>query len=174
MLLPGGAIGLAGELAALLAWVGLLLATRVVPFAELRAFAGYARDARRNDSKRRLRERLAALDGVDAELVDRLVRRREKPDAVAEQIGLSEEEAMARAVHALRRCGNGDGGEPSESDAELGRLILVRRPHAERQHGLQALVLAGADPLDADLIVRAAGAAGSRGVARRGGGNSAA
>ena len=174
LLLPGGAIGLAGELAALLAWVGLLLATRVVPFAELRAFAGYARHATRNDSKRRLRERIAALDGVDAELVDRLVRRKEHPEQVAERVGLSEEEAMARAVHALRRCGNGDGGEPSESDAELGRLILVRRPHAERQHGLQALVLAGADPLDADLIVRAAGAAGSRGVPLRGGGNPAA
>lgn len=162
LLLPGGAAGLAGEFAALGVWIVLLFATGIVPFAELRAFAGYARHARRNDSKRRLRERIAALDGVDAELVDRLVRRREQPGQVAERVGLSEDEAMARAVHALRRCCNGDRGEPTESDAELGRLVLVRRPHAERQHGLQELVLAGADPLDADLIVRAAGAAGSR------------
>ena len=173
LLLPGGAVGVAGEVTALLAWVGLLFATGIVPFDEVRAFAGYARHARRNDSKRRLRERIAALDGVDAELVDRLVRRKEHPEQVAERVGMSEEEAMSRAVHALRRCCNGDGGEPSESDAELGRLVLVRRPHAERQHGLQELVAAGADPIDADLIVRAAGAAGSRGVPLRGGGDSA-
>lgn len=162
LLLPGGVVGLVGELTALSLWVVMLFVMGIVPFGEVRAFAGYARYVTRNDSKRQLRERIAALDGVDAELVDRLVRRREPPLQVAERVGMSEEEAMARAVHALRRCCNGDGGKPSDSDAELGRLVLVRRPHAERHQGLQALVAAGADPIDADLIVRAAGAANAR------------
>lgn len=160
LLLPGGTLGLGGEIAVLLAWVALLFVTGIVPLAELRAFAGYARHTTRNDSKRRLRERIAALDGVDAELVDRLIRRKEHPERVAERVGMSEDEAMARAVHALRRCCNGAGGEPTDSDAKLGRLVLIPRPHAERQHGLQALVNNGADPLDADLIVRAVAASG--------------
>jgi O-antigen/teichoic acid export membrane protein len=160
LLLPDSAVGLAGEAAALALWVALLFVTRIVPFGEVRGLVGYARHATRNDSKRRLRERIAALDGVDAELVDRLVRRKQPPEAVAKQTGMSADEVLARAVHALRGCCH--DGEPTDSDARLGELILVRRPHAERQHGLRAMVAEGADPIDADLIVRAAGAVGSR------------
>ena len=89
-----------------------------------------------------------------------MVRRGQSPEAVAEQMGMSTEEVMAGIVHALRRAAC--GGEPSEMDARLGELILTPRPHAERHHGLQRRVLDGADPIDADLIVRAAGAAGSQ------------
>lgn len=160
LLFPNTPLGVAGEVAALLIWTASLFLVRIVPFGEVRAFVDYARHARSNDSKRRLRERIAALDGIDAELVDRVVRRKQRPEEVAEQTGLSEDDVLARTVHALRRCCH--DGEPTESDARLGELILVRRPHAERQHGLQAMVAEGADPIDADLIVRAAGAAGSR------------
>jgi hypothetical protein len=48
-----------------------------------------------NDSKRRLRARIAALDGVDAELVDCVVRRQDPPEQVAEQTGLSEDDVIA-------------------------------------------------------------------------------
>lgn len=161
LLLPNGPLGLAGEIVALLIWVVALFLTRIVPFDEVRAFAGYARHARSNDSKRRLREKIAALDGVDAELVDRMVRKKHPPEQVAEQTGMSTDEVMARTVHALR-CACGGHGEPAESDARLGHLILVRRPHAERQHGLQQMVHEGADPIDADLLMRAVAAATSR------------
>jgi O-antigen/teichoic acid export membrane protein len=160
LLLPGGAIGLAGEVVAFALWAALLFATRIVPFGEVRALAQYARHATRNDSKRRLRARIAELDGVDAELVDRVVRRKQPLEAVAAQTDLSEDEVMARTVHALRCACN--GGEPCEFDARLGRLLLIPRPYAERQHGLREMVDEGADPIDADLVMRAAGAATSR------------
>jgi len=159
LLFPNTPLGVAGEVAALFVWAASLLVTRIVPFSEVRALFDYARHARSNDSKRRLRARIAALDGIDAELVDRVVRRKQPPEVVAEQTGMSADDVMARTVHALRRCCH--GGEPTDSDARLGELILVRRPHAERQHGLRAMVAEGADPIDADLIVRAAGAVGS-------------
>lgn len=159
LLLPDSALGVVGEIGALLLWVASLFVARIVPVGEVRAFAAYARHATRNDSKRRLRARIAELDGVDAELVDRVVRRRQRPETVAAQTGMSEDEVMARTVHALRCACN--GGEPSESDARLGHLILIRRPHAERQHGLHEMVAAGTDPIDADLVMRAAGVAGS-------------
>jgi O-antigen/teichoic acid export membrane protein len=157
LLFPNTPLGVAGEVAALLVWAASLFVTRIVPFGEVRAFVGYARHARSNDSKRRLRASIAELDGIDAELVDRVVRRKQPPQVVAAQTGMSADDVMARTVHALRRCSH--GGEPTDSDTRLGELILVRRPHAERQHGLQAMVNEGADPIDADLIMRAAGAA---------------
>lgn len=161
LLLPNSPLGLAGEIVALLLWIGALFLTQIVPFDEVRAFASYARHARSNDSKRRLREKIAELDGVDAELVDRMVRKKDPPERVAERTGMSADEVMARTVHALR-CACGGSGEPAESDARLGHLILVRRPHAERQHGLKTMIAEGADPLDADLVVRAVAAANSR------------
>ena len=159
-LLPEIGLGLIAELAVLLLWAVSLFPTGLVPFAEVRALASFARHATSNESKRKLRARIAALDGVDAELVDCIIRRKDPPEQVAEHTGLSEDEVMARTVHALRRAAG--GGEPTESDAELGRLILVRRSHAEQHHGLKEMVDDGADPIDADLVMRAAGAATAR------------
>lgn len=161
LLLPDTPLGVVGEVAMLLLWAAALFPTGLVPFEEVRSFARYARDATGIDSKRRLRERIAALDGVDAELVDQMVRKKRSPEAVAERTGMSEDEVMARTVHALRSaCG---GGEPTESDAKLGHLILIRRPHAEQHLGLMAIVNEGADPIDADLLMRAVAATTSRG-----------
>jgi O-antigen/teichoic acid export membrane protein len=160
LLLPDTFWGTAAKPLLLLAWTAALLATRVVPLEEVRALARYARDASGTNSKRHLRARVAGLNGSDGELVDEIVRRRRPPGIVAERTGLSEEEVLARTVHALRAAAG--GGEPTEADAKLGHLILIRRPRAERDMGLMAMVHEGADPIDADLIVRAVGAAGSR------------
>lgn len=158
--LPDTPLGVVGEVAVLLGWAVALFLTKLVPFAELRALAQYARHATSNHSKRRLRKRIDELDGTDAELVDRILRKRQPPEEVAAETGVSEDEAMARTVHALRRAAGGGG--PTESDTELGRLVLIRRPHAEQQHGLKELVNNGTDPIDADLIKRAAAAATAR------------
>jgi hypothetical protein len=72
---------------------------------------------------------------------------------------MSPDDVMAHVVHALRSAAG--GGEPTEADAKLGHLILVRRPRAERDVGLHLAVHEGADPIDTDLIVRAAAATGS-------------
>jgi O-antigen/teichoic acid export membrane protein len=159
-LLPDTLPGTIAKLALLLLWAGALLLARVVPLAEVRSLARYARDASGVDSKRRLRARIARLDGVDGELVDEVVRRRRPPQVVAERTGMSEDELLARTVHALRSAAGGGG--PTEADAQLGHLILVRRPRAERDMGLMAMVHEGADPIDADLIKRAAAVASSR------------
>ena len=73
---------------------------------------------------------------------------------------MSADEVMAYVVHALRSAAG--GGEPTEADARLGHLILTRRPRAERDLGLMAMVHEGADPIDADLVVRATAAASRR------------
>ncbi|HEX6688955.1 MAG TPA: lipopolysaccharide biosynthesis protein [Solirubrobacterales bacterium] len=158
--LPDTPLGVVGELAILLAWAASLFFADVVPFAELRSLVRYGQDTFQTGSKRHLRARIEKLDGLDAELVDRVIRRRQSPEQVAEQAGMSPDEVMAHVVHALR-CAAG-GGEPTEADAKLGHLILVRRPRAERDVGIHMAVHEGADPIDTDLIVRAVGAAGSR------------
>jgi O-antigen/teichoic acid export membrane protein len=161
LLLPDTPLGVVGEVAMLLLWAVALFLTGLVPFEEVRSLLRYARDATGNESKRRLRARIAALDGVDAELVDQMVRRRRSPEAVAESTGMTADEVMARTIHALRSAAG--GGEPTEADAKLGHLILVRRPHAEQHIGLMSMVHEeGADPIDADLVMRAAAAATSR------------
>lgn len=158
--LPDTALGTVAKVALLACWAVLLLLTRVVPTAEARALARYVRDSSGVDSKRQLRARIAELDGLDAELVDQVLRLRHPPEEVAERTGMSPDEVMAQVVHALR-CAGG-GGEPTEVDARLGHLILVRRPRAERDLGLMSMVHEGADPVDADLVVRVSMAASSR------------
>jgi O-antigen/teichoic acid export membrane protein len=158
--LPDSVGGTVARLALLLAWAGAVLATGIVPMREMRALARLARDASGVDSRRRLRARIAELDGLDAELVDEVVRRRRPPEVVAERTGMSADEVMAHVVHALRSAAG--GGEPTEDDARLGHLILIRRPRAERDLGLMAIVHEGADPIDADLVVRATAAASRR------------
>jgi O-antigen/teichoic acid export membrane protein len=157
--LPNTPLGVVGEVGILLAWAAALFLTGIVPFAEVRSLVHYGRDTFNTGSKRHLRARIAELDGLDAELVDRVVRRRQPPEVVAEQAGMSPDEVMAHVVHALRSAAG--GGEPTEVDAKLGHLILVRRPRAERDVGLHLAVYEGADPIDADLIIRAAAATGS-------------
>lgn len=163
-ILPDTPAGVIAKLGLILCWPAALILTKVVPLAEVRALARYARDASGSDSKRRLRARIAQLDGLDAELVDQVVRLRRPPEEVASRTGMSPDEVMAHVVHALR-CAGG-GGEPTEADAKLGHLILVRRPRAERDIGLMTMVHEGADPIDADLVVRVAGAA-AKGRGRR-------
>ncbi|HET8863128.1 MAG TPA: oligosaccharide flippase family protein [Solirubrobacterales bacterium] len=158
--LPDTSAGVLAKLVVLLCWAWALVAAKVVPVDEVRALGRYARDASGVDSKRQLRARIAELDGLDAELVDQVVRRRQPPEEVAERAGMSSDEVMAHVVHALR-CAGG-GGEPTDADAELGHLILIRRPRAERDMGLMTMAHGGVDPLDADLIVRVTAAASSR------------
>jgi O-antigen/teichoic acid export membrane protein len=159
-LLPDSALGTIGKVLLLLAWAGSLFVAKIVPFEEVRSLVRYARDSAGTDSKRQLRARIAQLDGVDAELVDQMIRQKRPPEAVAKRTGMSADEVMARTVHALRSAAG--GGEPTESDAKLGHLILIRRPHAEQHLGLMAMVHEGADPIDADLVVRAAAVVSSR------------
>lgn len=159
-LLPDTVLGAAVKAALLLGWVAALVAMRVVPFDEVRGLTRYARDAGGIDSRRRLRERIEALDGLDAILVDEVVRRRHHPELVAERLGISEEEVLACTVQALRTAVG--GGEPRETDVALGHLILVKRPRAERDNGVLAMVIEDADPTDADLVRWAAGAARRR------------
>jgi len=158
--LPDTPAGTVAKGALLFCWAVALVLTGVVPLGEARALARYARDASAVDSKRQLRARIAELDGLDAELVDQVVRRRRPPEEVARQTGMSPDDVMAHVVHALR-CAGG-GGEPTEADAKLGHLILVRRPRAERDLGLMTMVHEGADPLDADLIVQVTAATSRR------------
>lgn len=158
--LPDTVAGTVAALALLLSWAGALLATGIVPTAEVRAVGRLVRDASGIDSRRQLRARIAILNGTDALLVDELVRRRRPPREVAARTGVSEEEAMAGAVHILRRAAG--GGEAKETDAELGALLLQPMSRSERDIGLMSMVTAGADPLDADLIKRAVVAATPR------------
>lgn len=163
-LLPDDAVGTIAKLLLLLAWAGGVLAAGVVPLSDVRAVARFLRDASGVDSGRRLRARLASLDGVDRALVDQLVRRTLPMHEVAARTGLCEDEAIARAVQVLRLAAG--GSEPQATDLELGRLLFVSRPRAERDLGLMAMVQSGADPLDVDLVKRAAAAARSRGLSR--------
>jgi O-antigen/teichoic acid export membrane protein len=158
--LPDSTLGTIARLTLLLAWAGALLGTRIVPMAEVRAVVRFARDASGVDSRRALRARLGDLEGTDAVLVDELVRRRRSPQEVATRTGLGEKEAMARAVHALR--GVAGGGASKETDAELGFLLLRPMSRSERDIGLMNMVTNGTDPIDADLIKRAVGAATRR------------
>lgn len=103
---------------------------------------------------------LADLGGMDAVLVDEVVRHKRPPQEVAERTGLSEEEAMANTVHVLRRVAG--GGEAKDTDAELGALLLSPMSRSERDIGLMNIVTNGADPIDADLLKRAVAAATSR------------
>ncbi len=165
-LLPDTPLGMVAQVVLLLAWAASLFLTGVVPFEEVRSLLHYAHGAVRSDSKRSLRARIERLEGLDAELVDQIVRRRTPAEVVAERAGMSPDEVMAHVVHALRSAAG--GGEPTAEDARLGHLILVRRPRAERDVGLHLAVHDGADPIDADLIVRAVAAAGSRRTRVRG------
>lgn len=158
--LPDTAVGAVAGIVLLFAWAGALLATRIVPPAEVRAVGRLVRDATGIDSRRRLRARIAALDGTDAVLVDELIRRKRPPQEVAQRTGIAEEELMAKTVHVLREAAG--GGDAKGTDAELGSLLLLPRPRAERDNGLMAMVTNGADPIDADLVKRAAGAASAR------------
>jgi O-antigen/teichoic acid export membrane protein len=160
ILLPDSTLGTLAKVVLLLAWAGSLFVARIVPFEEVHSLVRYARDSAGTDSKRRLRARIAQLDGVDADLVDQMIRKKRPPEVVAERTGMSADEVMARTVHALRSAAG--GGEPTEADARLGHLLLVRRPHAEQHLGLMAIVHEGADPIDADLVVRAAAVVSSR------------
>ncbi|MET0304828.1 MAG: oligosaccharide flippase family protein [Solirubrobacterales bacterium] len=157
--LPDTALGTVATMALLLGWAGALLGAGIVPAAEVRAVGRLVRDASGIDSRRQLRARIAALDGADAQLVDEIVRHKRPPGEVGERLGLSEEEAMARTVHVLRQAAG--GGEAKNTDADLGALLLLPIPRAERDNGLMSMVTAGADPLDADLVKRAVAAAGS-------------
>jgi O-antigen/teichoic acid export membrane protein len=158
--LPDTVAGTIAKVAMLFAWAGALLATRVVPVAEVRAVWRLAHDATGIDSRRRLRARIADLEGVDATLVDELVRCRRPAQEVAERTGLTEEEVLANTVHALRKAAG--GSDAKDTDAELGTLLLSPIARSERDNGLMVMVTNGADPLDADLLKRAAAAAASR------------
>lgn len=158
--LPDSAVGTIAKLTLLAAWAAALLATRIVPMREVRAVGRFLRDSSGIDSKRQLRSRIAALEGMDATLVDEVVRHKRPPAEVAQQTGLSEESVMAGAVHALRKAAG--GLEPKETDAELGALLFLSIPRSKRDLGLLEMVTDGADPLDADLVKRAATVATSR------------
>ena len=159
--IPETTLGIAVRLGLLLAWAAALLRLGIVPRSDVHAVGRFLRDASGIDSRRELRARLADLEGADATLVDELVRRRRPPSEVAERSGLSEEEALARTVHVLRRTAGGVEA-PKETDAELGALFLTPMPRAARDLGVMEIVANGADPIDADLVRRAAAAAAGR------------
>lgn len=148
------------KLTLLLGWMAALLVLGIVPMREVRAVGRFVRDASGVDSRRQLRSRIVDLDGIDAQLIDEVIRRKRPSKAVAEHTGLSEEEVMARTVQILRRAAG--GGDPKSSDARLGTLLTQPMPRAERDNGLMDMVTDGSDPLDADLVKRAASVASRR------------
>jgi hypothetical protein len=156
-LVPDTTAGTALRLVLLLGWAVALFAIRIVPLSDMRAAGRFLRDASGIDSRRELRRRIASLDGTDSVLIDELVRGRRSAGQAAERTGLSEEEAVASTVHLLRRAAG--GGEPKESDAALGTLLLLKASRSERDVGIMRMVTDGADPIDIDLIKRAAAAA---------------
>jgi O-antigen/teichoic acid export membrane protein len=160
-LLPDTTLGTVGKLALLLAWAGTLLATRIVPLGEVRALTRFAHDSTGEESSRQLRARIGELNGLDAALVDKVLRQGGPPRLVAGEMGMSEEEVLACTVQALRTAATG-GGEPREADVALGELLLVPRPRAERDKRLLELAEDGADPIDVDTIKRAAAVATMR------------
>lgn len=164
-LLPDTPVGTAAKLALLLGWAVGLLAAKIVPMSDVRAVGRFLRDASGIESRHQLRARLAGLEGTDAVLVDELVRRRRPPREAAERTGLSQEEALARTVHVLRRAAG--GGEAKQTDAELGSLLLTPMTRSERDVGLMEMVTNGADPIDADLVKRALATASGSGLGSR-------
>jgi O-antigen/teichoic acid export membrane protein len=158
-LLPDTTVGMIAKLALLLSWTGALLATKIVPMADVRAVGRFLRDASGIDSRRRLRQKIASLDGIDAVLVNEVVRQKRPPQEVAERIGLPEQEVMASTVQVLRKAAG--GGDAKETDSELGTLLLRPMTRSERDIGVMNIVTKGGDPIDADLIKRAVVAAGS-------------
>lgn len=159
-LLPDTVLGTIVAALVLLSWAGALLATRIVPLGEVHALTRFARDSTGEESSRQLRARVGRLDGLDAVLVDEVVRRRRAPAAVAEEMEMSEEEVLAGTVQALRTAAG--GGEPAATDVALGTLLLIPRPRAERDQGLIELTSDDAEPIDVDLVKRAAAAAAAR------------
>lgn len=156
-LLPDSTLGTAAKLALLVGWAAALLLTRIVPVPEVRALAIFARDSSGEESKHGMRAKLDGLEGLDALLVEEVVRRARHPHEVAERLEMSEHEVLACTVQALREAAG--GGEPLYTDVAVGELILVPRPRAERDSGLLEIAAADADPIDADLLKRAAAAA---------------
>lgn len=158
--LPDTPLGVVVRLALVLGWAAALLRLGIVPLGEVRGLGHYARQATGIDNRRHLRERIDALDGLDAILVEEVVRRKQLPEDVADRLGMDKDEVLACAVQALRSAA--DGGEPRDTDVALGELVLVTRPRAERDTGVLGLAIEHADPTDADLVRRAAAAAGRR------------
>jgi len=164
-LLPDTPVGVALKLVLMLGWAAALLRLGVVPAGEVRGLGRYVRQATGIDNRRHLRERIEALDGIDAVLVEEVVRRRQLPEVVAGRLGMDRDEVLACTVQALRDAAG--GGDPADTDVALGELILVSRPRAERDGGVLQMAVEHADPTDADLVKRAAAAVGNSGRRRR-------
>ena len=163
---PNSPLGVGLKALMFFGWLSLVVARGVVPLDDVRSIFRYARDTSASESKRQLRRRLAQLDGRNAELVQELIVKGVSLDEVSRVAGLSKEEVLALTIHALRTAAI--GGDPQQTDVELGQAILIPRPTAERDHMVMELVGNGADPVETDLIVRAMNAVRSKRRGRRG------
>jgi hypothetical protein len=87
---------------------------------------------------------------VDDELLQRILGEDESPGEVASRIGLPEPEVGRRVVIALRRTM--DSSETTELDDRIGAWLLAGGAYAQREQEAEALLRAGADPLDLDRL----------------------
>ncbi len=135
-----------------LGWPALLVATGIVPRSEAQRLLGLLRRPRRAGAERRqLRDRLAALDADDRELLRALAQRRQRPAEVAAHHGLTHDALLARFVGLLRQL---DGvGAPSDLDIEIGRYLLTAQSTPQRDRMGHLLSLRqDAVPLELDRL----------------------
>ncbi|HEX8102547.1 MAG TPA: lipopolysaccharide biosynthesis protein [Solirubrobacteraceae bacterium] len=155
-LLPGAA-EVPAELALVLAFPVLLLATNVFPRREARQLLSHLRPSRaRSGSVRRqdLCRELGALPPADIELLEALLRRDEPVRAVADRLETTEDDVCRQFVKVLRTVSG--TGAPGPADAKIGRTMVVRTVTTKRDQ--RAYMLAQDSripPLDLDRLMQA-------------------
>lgn len=119
------------DVALVAAYPLLLIATGALPrshAARLLGALGGFRGARAE--KRRLRASLAGLPPADVELLEALIRRRERPADIGEQLGEAEDDVIRRMVLIVRGLAGTQGR--SVIEAKLGRYLLSRASRTQR------------------------------------------
>lgn len=149
--------GVAGDLAplmdiaAVVAYPLLLVATGAIPAAHLAPLRGFARAAlpgRARDLDGRVD--LNGLDETQRAVLEILVRHRRPADDVAPMLGIPRAELDSSFVAALRLVGG--VGDPSQADAGIGDYLLSSAPVAARDQLWRRLSAQGADALEVDAL----------------------
>jgi O-antigen/teichoic acid export membrane protein len=143
------------DLVALAAYPLLLAALTIVPKRHIVSALGVIRVALGSRWSKRIRGRLTPEDYA---VIALLIRGRRPLAEVAHAAGVDEDEMRRRLVEALRRCT--DLGGPREQDEMLADYLLMRTAFAEQEAAAREMFADGVDPLDADVLSRAATALG--------------
>jgi O-antigen/teichoic acid export membrane protein len=142
--------GPAVELAALVVYPMLLVATGVIPRDHARALKAIVLGL---SPRRRPMLDAAALQRVAAaerEVLELVVRQRGALDQAARKLGATEAQASARLVRALRQVGG--TGQAGELDSRIGDYLFSRQPPAERDLLARRLWAEGVEPLEVDAL----------------------